>query len=428
MRDENFNGGSGCRTFVVKNTILEQYNGNDEYVRLPGFVFVVGSGSFKDNQTIKEVIFPSTTKRICALAFSSCVNLERVELPYDLTEIGDFAFSNCTSLREIVFNGMKERWLEIKKGERWFEGTGEFVISCKNGIITKQEEIESDPKTDSEISAMLATLKSEGKAARIRLKEIEDKKESERQEYLNEIMQNQVEADIEDDEEEESEEELRYKALKFFIEKGRATTTMAQTEFNISYMKARDLIEWMKSMGYVKPLGGYSFTPCKVIISREDFKKIFGDMDCETEETEAINEVKEEGRGKDTVDACSLLEKLQHIEAAKCVARTLALIVEKKRKEKITADKKPSHSLWNDEEEFEREVLLRIRKIILSNFKMARRGAIKLSETYLEAVHDTHDGRVMQVYETVVYELKKLSDKSYLAIRKYLQDGRRYGG
>lgn len=148
MKSERLNGGNGRNSFVVADTLLKKYNGNDEILRLPGFIYVIGNKSFAGNASLKKVILSSNVIAIGENAFDGCKSLEEVNLPYELKAIGKHAFNGCVMLTSIIFNGTKERWFLIKKGEHWLEGTPDFIISCKDGDITKQEEIEfnSEPQ------------------------------------------------------------------------------------------------------------------------------------------------------------------------------------------------------------------------------------------------------------------------------------------
>ena len=108
-------------------------------------------------------------------------------------------------------------------------------------------------------------------------------------------------------------------------------------------------------------------------------------------------------------------------DSVKQLAIVLNCIAEKKQHEEFAIEE-PSHSLWNDEEEFDATVMDRLERLVRSDLKMARRGAIKKAETYLYAVHDTNDGKMAQVYERVVYELKITSDGLYNQIRNSIRE------
>lgn len=81
----------------------------------------------------------------------------------------------------------------------------------------------------------------------------------------------------------------------------------------------------------------------------------------------------------------------------------------------------PNHSLWEDEKEFAKAVVVRFANLIRSDFKMGRQGAIKKAVLYLQAVRDTSDKKMVQVYERLLYILRKMSDYAYNQKRSQLK-------
>lgn len=62
-----------------------------------------------------------------------------ITIPETVTYIGSSAFYDCSNLTEIVFNGKKEDWIKITKGEEWDSGTKEYTVKCSDGDILKSE-------------------------------------------------------------------------------------------------------------------------------------------------------------------------------------------------------------------------------------------------------------------------------------------------
>ena len=60
--------------------------------------------------------------------------LTSITLPSTLTSIGDYAFYYCSNLKTIVYDGTKEAWNALSKGEYWNEGTS-WNLYCTDGII-----------------------------------------------------------------------------------------------------------------------------------------------------------------------------------------------------------------------------------------------------------------------------------------------------
>ncbi len=67
------------------------------------------------------------------------------------------------------------------------------------------------------------------------------------------------------------------KALKFCVTSNQASVSMIQRRFPIGYMKACKIIDWMENMNYITQSEGSK--PRKVLLSREEFVRIFGDID-----------------------------------------------------------------------------------------------------------------------------------------------------
>ncbi len=70
-------------------------------------------------------------------AFYTCTNLKSITIPSSLTSIDERALYYCTSLEEIHYDGTKEQWNAISKGESWNDRTGAYTIFCTDGEIAK---------------------------------------------------------------------------------------------------------------------------------------------------------------------------------------------------------------------------------------------------------------------------------------------------
>lgn len=437
MKNERLNGGSGGKTFVVDGTLLKSYNGNDESLRLPGFIFGVGNKAFAGNESVKKVSLSSNVIAVGEYAFDGCSSLEEIDLPYELKAIGKLAFNGCVKLKSILFNGTKERWFSVKKGEDWLKDTPDFIISCKDGDITKQEEIEfeSEPTINFDFEIKEGRLNKSAHITNINdgekmqdedgseqcvIRDMSDWSPENREAYLerrrNELIKRMQSAmaededeseDVENDESWEEPDDIRYKVLKLCIEKGYASVSLIQRRFPIGYMQSCNTIDWMVEKGYIISKGKNA--DYEILITKEEFNSIVGIVKSET--------------SKELPAFKKLLEKLtlNKKDSVKRLATVLNRIAEKKRNGDIAIEE-PSHSLWNDEAEFDAAVMERLERLVRSDLKMARRSAIKKAETYLYAVHDTRDGQMIQVYERVVYELKITSDRLYNQIRNCIRN------
>ncbi len=67
------------------------------------------------------------------------------------------------------------------------------------------------------------------------------------------------------------------KALKYCVTSNQASVSMIQRRFPVGYIKACKIIDWMENMNYITPSEGSK--PRKVLLSKDEFINIFGDVD-----------------------------------------------------------------------------------------------------------------------------------------------------
>jgi hypothetical protein len=70
-------------------------------------------------------------------AFYGCKNLTNIILPDSVKTVGSSAFYGCTGLTGVRFNGKVSQWQIISFGFSWNYNTGDFVITCTNGTLSK---------------------------------------------------------------------------------------------------------------------------------------------------------------------------------------------------------------------------------------------------------------------------------------------------
>lgn len=285
--------------------------------------------------------------------------------------------------------------------------------------------------------------------------------EARRQELIRRMQESMSEEDDDDDDDDDSEiedidedieeDELRYKALKLIIDKGVATVSMFQRTFPIGYIRSCKLIDWMESKGYVSASDGS--TPRKVLITKEELDKLYSgsplvdedddddedlDIDAKFAEYEKFLEEhfpNDDNDDEDEEDEVydNIINRIFHSDAdesetndsdsveRKVAMQNLASVLSKiadRKKAPITADEMPSHPSWDNEDEFADVVMERMERLIKSDKRMGQQGAVKKAETYLEAVRDTHDRKMLQVYERLVYEIKNTSSYLYGQLKK----------
>lgn len=68
-------------------------------------------------------------------AGSSVITAGLGSLPDGVTSIGDYAFSNCSSLTSITFAGTVEQWNAITLGTRWNYNAPATEVVCSDGTV-----------------------------------------------------------------------------------------------------------------------------------------------------------------------------------------------------------------------------------------------------------------------------------------------------
>lgn len=67
-------------------------------------------------------------------AFYQCRRISSVNLPCSINVIGKKAFSGCTSLKMLTYDGTIEQWNNVSKGTYWnYNVSGDFVVKCIDG-------------------------------------------------------------------------------------------------------------------------------------------------------------------------------------------------------------------------------------------------------------------------------------------------------
>lgn len=128
---------------------------------IPDGVECIDVTAFGGCPNLQNVVFPNTIKEIPAGTFMACgfetfavqegieaiytsafqgTKLVTITLPSTLKNIGVMAFAQCTTLTAINYNGTKEEWSMITKGDGWDDQTGTYVVHCTDGDVAKGEE------------------------------------------------------------------------------------------------------------------------------------------------------------------------------------------------------------------------------------------------------------------------------------------------
>ena len=91
------------KKYTVTSVADRAFNGCKELesIEIPDSVEDIGIFTFSDCEKLSKVKLPSGLEKIKTFCFKGCKSLEHIELPDSLTTIGDWAFYNCEKLSEI---------------------------------------------------------------------------------------------------------------------------------------------------------------------------------------------------------------------------------------------------------------------------------------------------------------------------------------
>ena len=105
-----------------------------ESIEIPPSVTSINSNVFNSCSSLKSIEIPDSVTSIGINTFYGCTSLKSIEIPSSVTKLGMGAFDKCTSLKSIIYNGTKEQWKAISKGNNWNYGMSNYVIYCTDGI------------------------------------------------------------------------------------------------------------------------------------------------------------------------------------------------------------------------------------------------------------------------------------------------------
>ena len=98
-----------------KRVVLSCLNNKDKII-IPFSVTSIGNSAFEDCDSLRELVLPSSVTSIGKWGFSGCCSLHKLEIPSSVTSIGDSAFSWCDLLTAIIVpKGQTERFKELLK-------------------------------------------------------------------------------------------------------------------------------------------------------------------------------------------------------------------------------------------------------------------------------------------------------------------------
>lgn len=106
-------------------------------VTIGNSVTSIDSYAFTGCRGLTSITIPDSVTSIGYSAFKACSGLTTITIPNSVTIIGVSAFQYCRGLTKINFKGTKAEWKNISKYTDWKDNTGEFIVYCTDGTISK---------------------------------------------------------------------------------------------------------------------------------------------------------------------------------------------------------------------------------------------------------------------------------------------------
>jgi hypothetical protein len=123
--------------FEIQKGVLIKYRGKGGDVTIPDGVTSIGNYAFSGCGSLTSVAIPDSMTSIGDGVFYFCSSLTSVTIPDGVTSIGRQAFCGCSRLASVQFNGTKEAWQAIEKGDNWKYKVPAKTIVCTDGRLRR---------------------------------------------------------------------------------------------------------------------------------------------------------------------------------------------------------------------------------------------------------------------------------------------------
>ena len=132
-------------TFIDENRAnVISYNGKEEVVTVPydidnHSIVELASGAFLDKHFVKEINIQNGFEKIGNVCFKNCTSLEKITIPYTVTEIGAYAFDGCSDFTIYCYENSYAHTYAVENNIPFvlleIKPIGKTEVDYENGII-----------------------------------------------------------------------------------------------------------------------------------------------------------------------------------------------------------------------------------------------------------------------------------------------------
>lgn len=118
--------------WLIEDGVLLEYNGFGGTIVIPEEVTKIADNVFSGNKTVTDIVFPSALEEIGSSAFQETI-LKNIDIPASVKAIGDNAFRDCISLKNVTVNWTDEDKIATLQDDAFTGIASDCVLSVPTG-------------------------------------------------------------------------------------------------------------------------------------------------------------------------------------------------------------------------------------------------------------------------------------------------------